>query len=50
MRIQSITVNCYRSFGEQQNMLQVNPGVTTIVGMNACNRYILNLRLNLRLS
>ena len=28
MRIQSITVNGYRSFGVQQNMLQVNPGVT----------------------
>lgn len=34
MRVQSITVSCFRSFGEQQNMLQVNPGVTTIVGMN----------------
>lgn len=31
MRVQSITVSCFRSFGEQQNMLQVNPGVTTIV-------------------
>ena len=38
MRIQSITVNCYRSFGEQQNMLQVNPGVTTIVGMNGSGK------------
>ena len=34
MRVQSITVNCYRSFGEKQNMLQVNPGVTTIVGID----------------
>lgn len=38
MRIQSITVNCYRSFGEEQNMLQVNPGVTTIVGMNGSGK------------
>ena len=38
MRVQSITVNCYRSFGEKQNMLQVNPGVTTIVGMNGSGK------------
>ena len=38
MRIQSITVNGYRSFGVQQNMLQVNPGVTTIVGMNGSGK------------
>lgn len=31
MRVQRITVSCFRSFGEQQNMLQVKPGVTTIV-------------------
>lgn len=38
MRVQSITVSCFRSFGEQQNMLQVNPGVTTIVGMNGSGK------------
>jgi len=38
MRVQSITVSCYRLFGEQQNMLQVNPGLTTIVGMNGSGK------------
>ena len=38
MRIQSITVNNYRSFSENDNTLQVNPGVTTIIGMNGSGK------------
>lgn len=34
MNIESIVVNNFCSFGEENNVLQVNPGVTTIVGMN----------------
>ncbi len=38
MRIQSISINNYRSFGTEANCLQVNPGVTTIVGMNGAGK------------
>ena len=38
MRLQSITINNYRSFGESDNTLQVNPGVTTIIGMNGSGK------------
>ena len=34
MLIESIAVLNYRSFGNTKNVLQVNPGITTIVGMN----------------
>lgn len=34
MNIESITVTNFCSFGEKNNILQINPGVTTIVGMN----------------
>lgn len=34
MLLQSITITGFRSFGEENNVLQVNPGITTIVGMN----------------
>ena len=38
MRVQSITVDGYKSFGKTGNMLQVNPGTTTIVGMNGAGK------------
>lgn len=38
MRIQSITVNSYRSFSQSDNTLKVNPGVTTIIGMNGSGK------------
>ena len=38
MRVQSITVDGYKSFGKTNNMLQVNPGTTTIVGMNGAGK------------
>ena len=34
MLVESFAVQNYRSFGSDKNVLQVNPGITTIVGMN----------------
>ena len=38
MRIQSITINNYRSFSNRNNVLKVNPEVTTIIGMNGSGK------------
>ena len=38
MIVKSIIVNGYRSFGSANNGLKLNPGVTTIVGVNVCGR------------
>ena len=38
MIVKSIIVNGYRSFGSANNELKLNPGVTTIVGVNVCGR------------
>ena len=38
MIVKSIIVNGYRSFGNTNNELKLNPGVTTIVGVNGSGK------------
>ena len=38
MIVKSIIVNGYRSFGSANNELKLNPGVTTIVGVNGSGK------------